>query len=232
MEGRNSFAKADKADFGFGVELTGLRKNGQEFPVELSMSSMNVEGKWVGIGLIRDITERKQVEAELAAHRERLEALVESRTQDLIIAKNAAEAGSVAKSAFLANMSHEIRTPLNAITGMIHILRKSGLTPNQVEKLTKIEIASSHLLEIINNVLELSKIEAGKFVLQHVPVHVSTLLENTSSILGQKAQEKGIELIVDAAPETCPVYGDDSRVAAGPAQPRHQCAQVYGSRLC
>ena len=212
-EGLKDFCRSGQGDFlGSGVELSALRKNGQEFAIELALSTMNMQGKWIAIGLVRDITERKQVEAELAAHRERLEALVESRTQDLIIAKNAAEAGSVAKSAFLANMSHEIRTPLNAITGMIHILRKSGLTPNQVEKLTKIEIASSHLLEIINNVLELSKIEAGKFVLQHVPVHVSTLLENITSILGQKAQEKGIELIVDAAPETCPVYGDDSRL--------------------
>ena len=81
-----------------------------------------------------------------------------------------------------------------------------------MEKLTKIEIASSHLLEIINNVLELSKIEAGKFVLQHVPVHIPTLLENITSILGQKAQEKGLDLLMDAAPGTCPVYGDDSRL--------------------
>ncbi|MGV7005345.1 response regulator [Desulfovibrio sp. QI0442] len=213
VEGLKEFCRSGQGLFGgSGIELTALRKNGQEFAIELSLSSTNMQGQWVAIGLVRDITERKQVEAELAAHHERLEALVESRTQDLIIAKNAAEAGSVAKSAFLANMSHEIRTPLNAITGMIHILRKSGLTQNQVEKLAKIEIASNHLLEIINNILELSKIEAGKFVLQNVPVHISTLLENITSILGQKAQDKGIELIMDALQESCPIYGDDSRL--------------------
>ena len=212
-QGLLGFARNGQGAYlGTGLELSALRKNGQEFAVELSLSSMNTQGKWIGIGLVRDISERKLVEAELTAHRERLEALVESRTQDLIIAKNAAEAGSVAKSAFLANMSHEIRTPLNAITGMIHILRKSGLNAGQVEKLTKIEIASNHLLEIINNVLELSKIEAGKFVLLNVPVHIPTLLENIASILSQKVQEKGIELITEVGAGVGPVYGDDSRL--------------------
>ena len=195
-----------------GIELSALRKNGQEFAIELSLSSMNTQGKWIGIGLVRDISERKVVEAELTAHRYHLEHLVVSRTQDLLVAKEAAEAGSVAKSAFLANMSHEIRTPLNAITGMIHILRRSGLSASQIDKLGKIEIASNHLLEIINNVLELSKIEAGKFVLQTVPVHIETLFENITSILGQKAQEKGIELITEMPPLSCPVYGDESRL--------------------
>ena len=212
-EGLKDFVHTGQGLFlGMGVELSAVRKNGQEFAIELSLSSMNTQGKWIGIGLVRDVSERKQVEAELAAHRDRLEHLVETRTQDLLVAKEAAEAGSVAKSAFLANMSHEIRTPLNAITGMIHILRRSGLSASQNEKLGKIEIASNHLLEIINNVLELSKIEAGKFVLQTVPVHIETLLENITSILGQKAQEKGIELITEMTPLSCPVFGDESRL--------------------
>jgi signal transduction histidine kinase len=80
-------------------------------------------------------------------------------------AKEAAEAANVAKSTFLANMSHEIRTPLNAITGMVHILRRKGVTPEQEDKLTKIETAGNHLLHVINDVLDLSKIEAGKFSL-------------------------------------------------------------------
>lgn len=211
--GLNEFVQTGQGMFlGKCIELCALRKDGQEFAIELSLSSMNTQGKWIGIGVVRDITERKQVEAELAAHRDQLEQLVISRTRDLMIAKEAAEAGSVAKSAFLANMSHEIRTPLNAITGMIHILRRSGLSPSQNEKLGKIEIAGNHLLEIINNVLELSKIEAGKFVLQTVPVHIENLLENIASILGQKAQEKGIRLITEITPFSCPVYGDETRL--------------------
>ena len=212
-QGLKEFVQTNQGMFlGKSIELSALRKDGQEFAIELSLSAMNTMGKWIGIALVRDITERKHVEAELEAHRDQLEHLVDSRTQDLQIAKEAAEAGSVAKSAFLANMSHEIRTPLNAITGMIHILRRSGLSPNQIEKLGKIEIASNHLLEIINNVLELSKIEAGKFVLQNVPVHLETLFENITSILGQKAQEKGIELITEMTPLSCPIYGDESRL--------------------
>lgn len=211
--GLKEFCKTGQGLFvGAEVELRAVCGNGEEIAVELSLSSMEIQGKWVGIGLIRDITERKQVEAELRVHRERLEALVVSRTRELIVAKNAAEAGSIAKSAFLANMSHEIRTPLNAITGMTHILRRSGLTPDQAEKLGKIEIAGNHLLEIINNILDLSKIEAGKLVLQNVSVRVDTLLENIVSILGQKAQEKGIALTTTAALIDCPLFGDPGRL--------------------
>lgn len=211
--GLKEFCKTGQGPFaGNEVELHAVRKDGEEITVELSLSSMKIQEKWVRIGLIRDITERKQVEAELRTHRERLEALVVSRTRELIVAKNAAEAGSVAKSAFLANMSHEIRTPLNAITGMTHILRRSGLTPDQAVKLAKIEIAGNHLLEIINNILDLSKIEAGKLVLQNALVHIDTLLENIVSILGQKAQEKGLVLSTMADPVDCPVFGDPSRL--------------------
>ena len=103
-----------------------------------------------------------------------------------------ADDANQAKSIFLANMSHEIRTPLNAIAGMAHILRRSGLTPEQMDKLDKIENAGSHLLRIINDVLDLSKIEAGKFVLEDIPIHFEALLGNVTSMLGQRARDKGL----------------------------------------
>jgi two-component system sensor histidine kinase/response regulator len=106
-------------------------------------------------------------------------------------AREAAEAANIAKSAFLANMSHEIRTPLNAIIGMAHILRRSGLTPQQTDKLDKIEAAGNHLLTTINAILDLSKIEASKFTLEDAPVSVEVLLANVASILSQKAHDKG-----------------------------------------
>ncbi len=127
-------------------------------------------------------------------------------------ARQAAEAANVAKSTFLANMSHEIRTPLNAITGMAHILRRSGLTPEQAGKLDKIENAGNHLLNIINDVLDLSKIEAGKFVLEEASIRVETMLGNIASMLDQKASDKGLRFQVETVSLPHNLYGDPTRL--------------------
>ena len=170
-------------------------------------------GKVVGIfGISRDITALKRADAELRQHRDHLEELVTKRTQELSLAMEASEAANIAKSAFLANMSHEIRTPLNAITGMAHILRRSGLTPQQTDKLDKIETASCHLLETINSVLDLSKIEAGKLVLEEVPVHVEALLGNIASMLGQKARDKGLRFHIETISLPHHLQGDPTRL--------------------
>ncbi len=127
-------------------------------------------------------------------------------------ARQTAEAANVAKSTFLANMSHEIRTPLNAITGMSHILRRSGLTPEQAGKLDKIENAGNHLLNIINDVLDLSKIEAGKFVLEDAPIRVEAMFGNIASMLGQKASDKGLLFQVETVSLPYNLYGDPTRL--------------------
>lgn len=144
--------------------------------------------------VIREITERKNAETQIAN------------------AKNAAETANIAKSAFLANISHEIRTPLNAITGMAHILRRSGLTEQQADKLDKIENAGSHLLKIISDVLDLSKIEAGKFALENAPVHVDALLDGVESMLGQKARDKGLLFNIETSSLSHCLLGDPTRL--------------------
>ncbi len=165
-----------------------------------------------GLGIGHDITARKLTEQEIEQHRLHLQELVDARTADLVVAKEAAETANIAKSAFLANMSHEIRTPLNAITGMTHILRRSKLTAEQADKLDKIEVAGNHLLELINTVLDLSKIEAGKLTLDDAPVRVESLLENIASMLGQKARNKGLHFNLEVAPLPRLVRGDSTRL--------------------
>jgi len=167
-------------------------------------------------GALQDITERKRSEAELEEHRHHLAELVASRTAELAEAKDAAEAASLAKSAFLANMSHEIRTPMNAILGMVNVLRRSGVSPLQAERLAKIDAATDHLLSIINNILDLSKIEAGKFAIEEAPVDPVNVLRTTGAILLERAQAKGLRLRVesDALPADRPLrlYGDATRL--------------------
>jgi hypothetical protein len=163
-------------------------------------------------GISRDITERVLNENELKQHRLHLEELVARRTAELAVAKEAAEAANVAKSAFVANMSHEIRTPLNAITGMAHLIRRSGLETEQMERLDRLELAGEHLLEIINAILDLSKIEAGKFTLEEAPLKVGCMLANVASIMRDRVQAKHLVLDVEPGPALPPLLGDATRL--------------------
>jgi PAS domain S-box-containing protein len=154
----------------------------------------NVTGL-LAVGL--DITDRRRAEGELEKYRLHLESMIQERTAALTIAKEAAEAANIAKSAFLANMSHEIRTPMNGIIGMAHILRREGVTPQQAKRLDTIDASAQHLLSVINDVLDISKIEAGKLVLEEAPIVVSSLLVNVESILAERAKTKGIQLRIE-----------------------------------
>jgi PAS domain S-box-containing protein len=159
-----------------------------------------------------DITARKLAEVELDQHGRHLEQLVEERTSALSIAKDAAEAANIAKSAFLANMSHEIRTPMNGIIGVANILRREGVTKQQAQRLDTIDASAQHLLSVINDVLDISKIEAGKFTLEEAPVVVSSLMTNVSSILSEQVKTKGIHLLIETEHLPHNLVGDPTRV--------------------
>ena len=137
---------------------------------------------------------------------------LEAVNRSLSLAKIQADAANVAKSAFLANMSHEIRTPMNGIVGMANILRREGVTPQQAKRLDTIDASAQHLLSVINDVLDISKIEAGKFELEEAPVVVSSLMANVSSILSERVKAKSIHLLIEAEHLPHNLAGDPTRL--------------------
>lgn len=135
------------------------------------------------------------------------------QAEALIRAKNEAEEASKTKEIFLATMSHEIRTPLNVITGMVRELLKQQLRPEQHALLSNAKSASVHLLSILNNILDLSKIEAGEFVLDNVVFDLKMLLKDAEGIMTLRSQEKNIELVLSLDPAMDSVFfGDEARI--------------------
>jgi two-component system, sensor histidine kinase and response regulator len=145
-------------------------------------------------GVNRDITQRKAFQQELEQHREHLEAIVAQRTSELVAARMRAEEASRAKSTFLANMSHEIRTPMNVIIGLTHLLRRAATQPKQAEQLDKVGEAARHLLGIINDILDISKIESGKMTLEVADFGLSQVIGNVLNLIRDKAVAKGLSL--------------------------------------
>jgi PAS domain S-box-containing protein len=165
-------------------------------------------------GVTRDITAKKAAETELDAHRHHLEDLVRRRTVELERARIDAEAASRSKSTFLANMSHEIRTPMNAIIGFTHLLRRELTAPSQLDKLEKITSSAKHLLGIINDVLDLSKIEANRLELEEVPFSVLATLDRVRSMMAGRIASRRLQLKEEVDPQVArlSLLGDPMRV--------------------
>ena len=161
----------------------------------------------------QEIAERRRAEEELKSYRDHLEELVRERTSELKIAKEEAEAANRAKSAFLANMSHELRTPLNAILGYAQLLQQRPLAPDVINSLNIVQQSGEHLLILINDILDLSKIEAGRMALSPAPFHLSAFLQDIVSIIHARAEAKGITFYFEAL-NTLPtsIEADETRL--------------------
>jgi signal transduction histidine kinase len=171
------------------------------------------DGSVLWHGFISDITARKMAEAELDQHRHRLEDLVYSRTAELAQARDAAEAANRAKSVFLANMSHELRTPMNGIMGMTSLALRQATDPRQIDHLDKSMGAARHLLAVINDILDISKIEADRMTLEERNFSLREVMDETFRMQEDAASEKGLGLsceIDPALPEA--LCGDALRI--------------------
>lgn len=170
-------------------------------------------GEIIGVlGIYDDISERKRADRELERYRDRLETLVSERTLQLQEARDRAEAANRAKSAFLANISHELRTPFNGIIGFAQLLKSSGLNPKQYAYLEKINVATQHLLSIVNDILDLSKIEANRIRLESIDFSIREVFENVAKISSDAAANKGLKLDFELVDIPLSAKGDPTRL--------------------
>lgn len=196
-------------------EESSLQDDSEHIYLSVKFPLLDPVGEVSGLCCIAtDITERKIAERELLRHRNFLEELVVERTAALSVALSQAEAANRAKSVFLANMSHELRTPMNAILGFSALMQRDpGITDLQRENLAIINKSGEHLLTLINDVLDMSKIESGRMHLDISPFSLIDLAHELTGLLRVRAQEKGLSLILDIAPSApCYIYGDEQKL--------------------
>ncbi len=183
--------------------------------LERGLPRHDADGRFIGyIGSCLDISEEKAMQFALKDLNASLEQRVAARTAELAAARDAAEAGSRAKSAFLAKMSHELRTPMNGVMGMIELAKRRMADPKGLDQLDKAQRSATRLLGLINDILDLSKIEAERMALEDIPFDIQQSVEHILSTLGPSASEKGLQLETDipAALIDMPLSGDPLRL--------------------
>lgn len=196
-------------------EVRAVRKDGSLFDVQVSGSTVyDQEGRPVRVmSTSVDISERKRAEKELELYRDHLEAQVRERTAELEEAKEAADAANRAKSEFLANMSHEIRTPMNAVLGYAELLEQSVRGGKLRRYVASILSSGKSLLGLINDILDLSKVEAGKLELRYLPIEPGRLFMEMEVIFRKKIDDKGLAMRVEIDPSLPPVlFLDEMRL--------------------
>lgn len=200
-----------KNDLGATIEVTAVRKDGSQFPLEISLGRIKIEGRWGVVAIGRDITGRKAAELEL----QRRAMALESANRELNDAKQAAEAANSAKSEFLTNMSHELRTPLHGILSFaaLGVRRNQTLTPEErLEFFQLIQQSGNNLLQLINALLDLAKLESGRMDFSFAPVDLQTAIPVVIDELRSLAEDHQLTIALSCSAADASIHADRTRL--------------------